>query len=188
MSDLEQIPHARYDGRWTVERWIIRIERWGSIAFLLVIVGLVVLQVVTRYLLAHPPLWSEEMARYALVWLTFIGAAWLGSINDHLTVHGLDVLLSLRGKVVLDAIVQLAVGVTAVVVLVNSSAFLRSVANQHSAAGGISMLWVYGCVALGLALIALHAALIFAKDVLYLVGRGDLAHLAAQDIAEEGMK
>lgn len=188
MSDLEQIPNARYSGRWAVERWLIRIERWGSIAFLLAIVGLVILQVITRYVLAHPPLWTEEMARYALVWLTFIGAAWLVAINDHLTVHGLDILLSVRAKVVLDAIVQVAVGGTAAVVLLNSSGFLRSVASQHSAAGDISMLWVYGSIALGLALIVVHAALIVAKDVLYLAGRGNLAHVAAQDIVEEVAK
>jgi TRAP-type C4-dicarboxylate transport system, small permease component len=173
---------VRYEGTWTLERWIIRIQRWGSILFLSLIVALVVTQVVTRYVLADPPLWTEEFARYALVWLAFLGAGWLVAINDHLTVHGLDMALSTRGKVILDMLVQLVQGAVAVVVLLNAPDFLRRVSLQHSAAGGLSMAWVYGSVAVGFALILLHSVLITVKDVLALTGRGDLRHLDAHGV------
>jgi TRAP-type C4-dicarboxylate transport system permease small subunit len=32
-------------------------------------------QVIWRYFLGNPIIWAEELARYALVWMTFIGAA-----------------------------------------------------------------------------------------------------------------
>lgn len=35
----------------------------------------VVMQVFWRYFLGDPLIWAEELARYALVWMTFIGAA-----------------------------------------------------------------------------------------------------------------
>jgi TRAP-type C4-dicarboxylate transport system permease small subunit len=35
----------------------------------------VTMQVIWRYFLGNPLVWAEELARYALVWMTFIGAA-----------------------------------------------------------------------------------------------------------------
>lgn len=40
-----------------------------------IMVVAVVLQVIWRYFLGNPIIWAEELARYALVWMTFIGAA-----------------------------------------------------------------------------------------------------------------
>lgn len=36
---------------------------------------IVIVQVFSRYLLNHSLFWSEELARYLLVWLTFLGAS-----------------------------------------------------------------------------------------------------------------
>ena len=36
---------------------------------------IVTLQVIFRYFLGNPIFWAEELARYSLVWMTFIGAA-----------------------------------------------------------------------------------------------------------------
>jgi TRAP-type C4-dicarboxylate transport system permease small subunit len=40
----------------------------------LTMTGIVILQVFYRYALNHSLFWSEELARYLLVWLTFLGA------------------------------------------------------------------------------------------------------------------
>jgi len=49
---------------------------------------IVVVQVFARYVLNHSLFWSEELARYLLVWLTFLGA----SVAYHKGVHpGVDV-------------------------------------------------------------------------------------------------
>lgn len=39
-----------------------------------VLVGIVVIQVVFRYILQDPPPWTEELARYIAAWLAFIAA------------------------------------------------------------------------------------------------------------------
>ena len=50
--------------------------------------AIVILQVFCRYALNHSLFWSEELARYLLVWLTFIGA----TVAYHRNMHpGVDV-------------------------------------------------------------------------------------------------
>ena len=52
---------------------------------------IVVVQVVARYVVNHSLFWSEELARYLLVWLTFLGA----SVAYHRGMHpGVDVVFS----------------------------------------------------------------------------------------------
>lgn len=47
----------------------------GALLFLgLTMTAIVILQVFSRYALNHSLFWSEELARYLLVWLTFLGA------------------------------------------------------------------------------------------------------------------
>jgi TRAP-type C4-dicarboxylate transport system permease small subunit len=40
-----------------------------------VMVAAILFQVVARYAFAHPPFWTEELARYAMVWAGMLGAA-----------------------------------------------------------------------------------------------------------------
>ena len=44
-------------------------------AFLVAMVVLICLQVVARYGFASPPAWTEELARYAMVWVGLLGAS-----------------------------------------------------------------------------------------------------------------
>jgi TRAP-type C4-dicarboxylate transport system permease small subunit len=51
--------------------------------------AIVILQVFCRYALNHSLFWSEELARYLLVWLTFVGA----TVAYHRNMHpGVDVI------------------------------------------------------------------------------------------------
>jgi TRAP-type C4-dicarboxylate transport system permease small subunit len=48
--------------------------RWSAVAGIVLMVVLVAIQVVARYLLKEPPAWTEEGARYAMVWAGLLGA------------------------------------------------------------------------------------------------------------------
>lgn len=43
-------------------------------------------QVFGRYVLSHAPSWSEELARYLMVWLTMLGSAAVLRTGGHITV------------------------------------------------------------------------------------------------------
>ncbi|MBN1901438.1 TRAP transporter small permease [Candidatus Sumerlaeota bacterium] len=58
----------------------------GSI-FLVAICVVAAIQVSCRYLLAHPFSWTEELATYLFVYLTFIGASLALKKNEHFAVE-----------------------------------------------------------------------------------------------------
>lgn len=74
----------------TVYHAIEQVMRWSVIILLILMVVIVFANVVSRYYLQVSLAWSEEVARFMLVWLVFIGS-FLAYIHDeHL---GLDILV-----------------------------------------------------------------------------------------------
>ena len=61
-------------------------------------------QVFGRYVLDRSPAWAEELARYMMVWITFIGAVAVLREGGHLTVTALVDALPPAGKRVLLAL------------------------------------------------------------------------------------
>lgn len=62
------------------EDWLAFVLFW-SLAFI------VFLQFFTRYVLNDSLAWTEEIARYALMWVVFIGGAMVTRRNSHITVE-----------------------------------------------------------------------------------------------------
>ena len=61
--------------------WLARLSqrvdqacRLGAAGFLALMVALIAIQVVARYVFSEPPGWTEEGARYAMVWSGLLGA------------------------------------------------------------------------------------------------------------------
>jgi TRAP-type transport system small permease protein len=47
---------------------------WAATGFFGAMLLLIIYQVVTRYILRNPPVWTEELARYCMVWGGMLGA------------------------------------------------------------------------------------------------------------------
>jgi TRAP-type C4-dicarboxylate transport system permease small subunit len=48
--------------------------QWTATGFFFALLFLVIFQVVTRYILQNAPVWTEEVARYCMVWGGLLGA------------------------------------------------------------------------------------------------------------------
>jgi len=88
-------------------------DRWDRLAvpvrvvctlLMIAIFALSIAQVVFRFVLESPLIWSEELARLSLIWLTFLGAAVVCFDGTHLQVDSLFLLLPAGGQRVLRAI------------------------------------------------------------------------------------
>lgn len=71
--------------------FLSRMERWLLIVLMIVLIFVCAAQVFFRIVMHAPLAWTEEMARYAFVWLTFIGAA---SVVGHWGHFQVDILIS----------------------------------------------------------------------------------------------
>jgi TRAP-type C4-dicarboxylate transport system permease small subunit len=125
---------------------------WGAIeglarAVLVLLVAAMVAvtlaQVLSRYVLAAPLTWSEEAARYLLVWISFL-AAWLAwRERAHLGLDVLAVRLARRAPRAARLIPELAVAVFAVASIAVAPPLLELTAMQPSAVLELPMAWVY---------------------------------------------
>lgn len=58
-----------------------RIALWGAVLTVTALVGIAFWQAAARYLLDQPPAWTEELARYLMVWAGLLGASCAFRIN-----------------------------------------------------------------------------------------------------------
>jgi TRAP-type C4-dicarboxylate transport system permease small subunit len=138
----------------------------ATLALLLSAMTLAVLwQVASRYLLGDPSSVTEELARFLLIWLGLLGAAYAFGQRAHVALPGLLRVIERRGAGQLPG--RLARWVPLLAVALFSTAVLlvgglRLVAlvldlEQRSAALGIPLGWVYVVLPLAGTIILLYA-------------------------------
>lgn len=66
--------------------WIIRLMEGINLFLFVLLLLLAVTQVLFRYMLLIPLPWTEELARFTLVWVTFLGAASVTRRKLHIAV------------------------------------------------------------------------------------------------------
>lgn len=137
----------------------------GTVCVLLFFVMIISVfgQVIMRYVFASPMSWSEELARYAMVWQAMLAAALCMQRDLHLALLPVDALPNrIRG-------IARVVGVVAVVVLLATlfwhSWDLASRSTRQTTPGlGLSMSWVYASLPVGFALMLVGLGLSLFAD------------------------
>ncbi len=135
---------------------VIRAEEIIGAALVVAILGLVVVQVVGRHFLGTPYPGTVELARYGLIWLTFVGAAFVMARGQHIAVDVVSRPLGPRGLMVLDVVASLITIVTAAIILPASYSFVVAMNRVSSPVADIPMSMVYGAALVGFALMAVH--------------------------------
>jgi len=129
------------------------------ILLLLVMTVSVVWQVFARYVLAAAPSWSEELARYLMVWVTFLGAAAVLRSGGHITVSVLADRVPPRLRALMLALRDLLILFAAGVLAVYGWRYAGAMSFQDSAALEISMAIPYAALWIGGGLVALMVVL-----------------------------
>lgn len=70
----------------TIQRGINGLVRWAVIVLMLAMTVMVSAQIVFRYVFNVPLGWTEEMARFSFVWVSFFGASALMRVREHINV------------------------------------------------------------------------------------------------------
>ncbi len=127
-----------------------------------VMVSSVVWQVLSRYLFVVPAAWTEELARFLLIWIGMLGGAYAYWSGSHLGIDLLASKLGSVGKHRLHAIVHTVCLLFAGSVLVVGGGSLVSMTwelKQYSAAMGLPIAYVYSVIPISGVLICLFALL-----------------------------
>ncbi len=128
----------------------------GALA-LVIIFGLLLVQTAQRYLPFDGWPWTGELARFCLVWLTFVVAGVLVTRDSHISIEmidGIDSAVLRRVVRVVSCLIVAAIGVGLSVeawALVHDQAVLRSPAMR------MPMSWLYGISLIGFVSTTLRA-------------------------------
>lgn len=123
--------------------------KWAVVILLGILTVLVFSQVFFRYVIESGLTWSDEVARYILVWVTFLGAS-LGARTKALI--GLEVVVNLLRGIPKRLAIEMAMFVTVgfLVFVVIYGAQLTVVGHdQFSPALFVRMSWVYMAIPIG---------------------------------------
>jgi TRAP-type C4-dicarboxylate transport system permease small subunit len=153
--------------------WGLRRPRWLSVGlrglelveltvgaiFILAIVGLVMLQVLARVTPIDNQVWTGELARFSLVWLSFGLAGYLLGRDEHIALDVVDHVLPSLGQRIVKAFSLVVVAATAVMFGYEGLDLFSSGSPIKSPATGIPLAWIYFIPMVGMALTVLRALL-----------------------------
>ena len=141
-----------------LSRALDTLARWVSAVLVALMSGTLLAQVVYRFMLQRPLSWSEELARYAFVWLALLGA----SSGLRAGLHpGMDLLvarLPARARRVLDLFTTLAMGWLLWVLLDRGLDLARLNMRQFSPAMRIPMGIPYAAIPAASGIMLVHLA------------------------------
>jgi len=151
------------------------LERWLLFAFLAGITLVLGIQIFFRFVLNNSLTWSEELARFMFIWMTFLSIGFC--LKDGISLK-IDTIIAVFPKKV-QAVTLLIVDVlTAVffVYLIPSAwnfAYASVLNGQISAACAIPMYFIQGSLFVGFVLAAFRAAQNAWKNIQTLMKKGD---------------
>ncbi|WP_413376571.1 TRAP transporter small permease [Alkalihalobacillus sp. 1P02AB] len=150
----------------TIEKlsnWVYSIEKCLAMLFSIVMLIALFLGVIYRYVLNAPLVWSDEMAIYSLVWLTFIGGSMAIKRQESASITILVDRLRGKTKQWLISISILSVLLFSVFILILSVRWLGSptISLQYSNSMQMPMVFPYLSVPVGFTFITIHSIHLF---------------------------
>ena len=135
-----------------------RITEVVCCVILLAMTIVVALQVFCRYLLGASLAWSEEFARYSLVWITFLGASIALKKKAHMGLQALVDALSTKVQSLVETLTLIGIQVFLIVGTLKGLQLALFNMSQHSPAMGIPIGIVYMAIPAASVLMLVHVA------------------------------
>ena len=149
-------------------RQLVQAEQVVSVLLLVGVAGVMMAQVIARYVFDTPIVWSEEFARLGLIWLTFVASGFVMSTGEHIQVDVIGNFVGRRGRLFLDLFSAAVVLVTTLMLLPQGLQFVAARSGSTSPMMGMPMdLW-YAAVPVGFVLLAFHSTL----NIVLAISRG----------------
>jgi len=138
-------------------RWMVLCEKTIAGLLLVLIVTTMASHVFARYVDGDPFNWSEEVARLALIWMTFLSAAFVLAEGRHIAVDMISTRVGDRGKLIVECLGYIVVAGSCLMLVIGGARFVWYVGKVGSPALEIPKTYWYGAGMVGLLLMAVHA-------------------------------
>lgn len=143
-----------------MEIWLVRLNRWALIALIGAMAVLVFANVLARYLLNFSIIWVEELTRYMMVWVGFLGSGLVLRLGAHVAVDVLQDALPAGAARALRAAIVVLLAVTFGAMLWLGIRYAAFAWDQRTAVLDWSTGAVYLAIPIGAALMLVHLAFI----------------------------
>jgi len=156
-----------------MRHWVDRVLEWTLILIMTIMVLNVLWQVFTRFILKNPSSFTEELARYLLIWIGLLGASYVAGKKMHLAIDLLSVRLSVRKRYALEITIQAFIFLFALSVMVIGGYRLVDITltlKQISAALHVQLGYVYLVIPLSGLIIMFYTALFVVEEIGHLKG------------------
>jgi len=128
----------------TLNAWLYRIVQFAITLLIALMIVPVTLQIASRFVEFIPRyIWTEEVARFCLIWLVMLGATIAVRDSTHFEVDVLPHPRTDRGRAIARMIVDIAILLTALIFIVFGWGFASFGYIQNSEMTGINMLTLY---------------------------------------------
>jgi len=147
-----------------VKKKVNRILEWVLIVLMAVNVLNVLWQVFTRFILKDPSSFTEELARYLLIWVGLLGASYAAGQKMHLAIDVVLKALARKIRSLVELCIQLFIFLFAFFVMLMGGIRLVVITlklNQISAALRLQLGYVYLVLPLSGLLIMFYASMFF---------------------------
>lgn len=121
------------------------------IVIMAVMVINVLWQVFTRYVMGNPSSFTDELARYLMIWIGVLGAAYVAGKNGHVAIDVLPSRLSAKAQKKLAKLVNVVIILFALCAFVGGGirlVYISYLLGQHSPALQIPLAFVYAILPL----------------------------------------
>ena len=138
---------------------LCKIENFFNSATLVVVLIVITAQIVFRYVLTSPLIWSEEFSRYLYVWIAWIGCAFCTGTRSNITVPIFFDNLPKTVKSILTVVGNLVILVMFGYLLYFSAQYAVSQLAFAASTMQISRFWMFVALPVGIALTMIQLVL-----------------------------
>lgn len=154
----------------TFEQLLVALNKWVLVLLLSAMSIIVFANVSLRYLTNFSIVWAEEVARYLMIWMTFLGAGMALRVGGHVAITNLHDVVSTGVARYLRGIVAIVLLSFFLLMIWIGYEYMSRMGRQLTPATRISFSYIYAAMPIGFALLTLHFLFVVKS---YIVGSDD---------------
>ena len=153
--------------------------------FLVAVISVVVCAgVYWRYVLNNSLAWTEETAKFLMVWMVFTGIPIALKSGGHAAIDALPNALPVRARQMLYSLIYLVILVLMVVLIDQGWGFALNARTQNTATTQVSMMYVFGAMPFGGVIMFFVSLELLLKSIIGIFKPSDGVHMDEIDMAK----